>query len=720
MPETAIELDPITFEVISHRISSINEEGSTTIVHASGSPVVHSQDYNFGIYAPNGDMAASEAFYTLPMFVIQLLIKEVIEEYGEDLHPGDVFISNDPFSAGIHQSDVQFVSPFFHEGELIAWTGCMAHVLDVGGMNPGSWCPNATDLYQEGMLIPLSRIVDAGKVNRATWDMIMSNSRLPEMLANDFSAFLSSHRVAQARLDEACEEYGGDAVRGTMELAIERTEARMRESISELPDGVFQHGGFVDHDGQENRLYKVKCTMTKKGDTLSFDYEGTDPAIMGMGNGSASGSFGAIGSVMLAFYGSDLPWNAGLMRPVELNFPPDTVISAEPPAPISAGSVAGSWIASATAIACMAKLFAFSPEHQEMVCGPPDGGWLLSQFGGTDQFGEPFGNMFMDAQGWGGSGFAGRDGVDLGGSMVVPKCQFMDVETTEVRNPILYLWRREAKDSGGAGRTRGGNGIEFALAVYDTDELVTTCGTQGMEVPTSIGVFGGYPGATAWYECAVGADWRESFAAGKSVDTIAAAGGERVLPEAKSTITLGATDAINHITQNGGGYGDPVERPAAAVLRDVSRGSVTPEMAANLYGVVVADGEVDEEATGKARQAILDGRLADLPASDYDHSPRELPVLRKWADVINLVDDGGEILVQAAASGAILGPLGDDWRVAAPYRVVGPDELGPLIRVHEELEMRQYIDPTTGRSLWVDFVRPGDEVLVDFKLEELA
>src|ERR1700722_8535108 len=200
--------------------------------------------------------------------------------------------------------------------------------------------------------------------------------------------------------------------------------------------------------------------------------------------------------------------------------------------PLAAGSVAGAWIASATAMCCLAKLFAFSPEHQQMVCGPPDGGWLLSQFGGTDQFREPFGNMFMDAQGRGGRGVAFRDGVDTGGSMVVPSCQFMDVETSEARSPVFYLWRREAKDSGGAGRNRGGNGIEFALAVYDTDELITSCGTQGMEVPTSIGVFGGYPGATAWYECAVGSDWRERFAAGRSVRTISEAGGGRGLPAA--------------------------------------------------------------------------------------------------------------------------------------------------------------------------------------------
>lgn len=719
MADTTIGIDPITYEVISHRLWSINEEGSTTIVHASGSPVVHSQDYNFGLYAPNGDLAVSGVFYTLPMFVMQLLVKDVIEKFGDDVGAGDVYVSSDPFRAGIHQSDVQCVSPCFYEDQLVGWTGCMAHMLDIGGMNPGSWCPTATDLYQEGMIIPLSRIVEDGVVNRSLWDTIMSNSRLPHLLANDFSAFLSSHRVAQARLREACAEYSGDAVRQTMELSIERTEARMRASIAELPDGVFQHGGFVDHDGRENALYRVVCTMTKEGDTITFDYEGTDPAIMGMGNGSASGSFGAIGSVMLALFGSDLPWNAGLMRPIELRFPENSVVSAEPPMPLSAGSVAGAWIASATAMANLAKLFAFSPHHQHMVCGPPDGGWLLSQFGGTDQFGEPWGNMFMDAQGWGGAGFNFRDGVDTGGSMVIPSCQFMDVETTEARAPVFYLWRREAKNSGGAGRMRGGNGIEFALGVYDTDELITTCGTQGMEVPTSIGVFGGYPGATAWYECAIGSNWREQFAAGQGVTDIPGAGGERVLPVAKCTLTLGASDIINHIPQNGGGQGDPLERDPARVLRDVLRGSVTPEIARTLYGVVVSGGTVDDAATERQRSELLQARIADLGDTGYDHSPRDLPVLQRWSDVISLVEDGDEVLVQAAASGAILGPLGRDWRDAAPYRVVRPEELGPLIRLHADLELRQYIDPTTGRSLVVDFVRPTDPPLVDFQLSDL-
>src|ERR1700712_2110428 len=165
--------DPITYEVISHRLWSINEEGSTTIAHASGSPVVQATDYNFALYAPNGDLAVSGVFYMIPVYVMQMMIKKTIERFGDDLHPGDVFITNDPFTAGVHQSDVQLVSPFFHDGELVGWTGGMAHGMDVGGMNPGSWCPTATELAQEGLLIPLQRIVDGGATVTGLWDLIM-------------------------------------------------------------------------------------------------------------------------------------------------------------------------------------------------------------------------------------------------------------------------------------------------------------------------------------------------------------------------------------------------------------------------------------------------------------------------------------------------------------------------------------------------------------------
>jgi len=715
---TATKLDPVTFEVVSHRLYSINEEGATTIVHASGSPVVHATDYNFAIYTAAGEIAVTGVFYMLPLFVMQLLIKHVLATVpGEELREGDVFVSNDPFTAGVHQSDVQFVSPFFHEGELVAWTGCMAHVMDLGGMFPGSWCPTATDVFQEGLRVPLSRIVEAGKVNRGIWDMILANSRMPAMVANDFSAFLSAHRVSQARLAEACETYGGEVVAATMATSIERTEAQMREWVAELPDGDFEQVGFVDHDGHQNNLYKVRCLLRKRGDRLVFDFTGTDPAIVGMGNATASGTYGAIATVVVGIFGSRLGWNAGLLRNIEVITEPNSVVSAEPPSPVSAGSVTGTWIANGAAAVCTAKMLAFS-EYRDYVCGPADGSWILVQFGGLNQYGEPFGTMVMDSLGWGGSAFDFRDGVDVGGSLICLGGGFNDVEQEESNSPLLWLWRREASDSGGAGRFRGGNGIEFGLAVHGAEEMQVVCGTQGAVVPGLTGMFGAQPGGTSRYEIVQGTDWRERYAAGETIAETAQLAGEHSIPEAKFSMDLVAGDVINNITQNAGGYGDPLERDPERVRADHRDGKVTAEFAAAAYGVVLTEGgEVDESATAARRAAAREARKDSLRnRRDHYEVRDDLEVVHTWADVINLVRDGDDLLVQALPSGTILGPLGDDWRATCPWRPLTTAELGPRITVDPRLELRQYVDPLSGRALLVDLVRAGDEPVVDFRL----
>lgn len=714
-------LDSITYEVIRHRLWSINDEGSTTIVHASGSPVVHATDYNFAIYARNGELAVSGVFYMLPIYTMQLFVKEVIGRFGDDIHAGDVFITNDPFVAGIHQSDVQFVSPFFHDGEILAWTGCMAHVMDLGGMNPGSWCPTATDVYQEGIRVPINRIVDDGKVNRALWDTILANSRMPSMVANDFSAFLSSHRVAQTRLEETCRQYGGEAVLDTIERTIERTEQGMRDALADLPDGDFQTAGYVDHDGHANNLYRVDCTLRKRGRALVFDFAGSSPAIGGTGNASRSATYGAVGCAILGVFGSALPWNAGLMRPVSLEIPPNTCVSAEEPAPISAGSVSGAWVALSLAAGCLAKLLAFSREYEDFAFGPPDGSWVLSQFGGLNQYGEPFATMIMDSLGWGGPAFRHRDGVSAGGSLIILGGGSNDVELHENHQPLLYLWRREVKDSGGAGAHRGGNGIEFALAVHDSDTVTATCIAQGVVIPTGVGLFGGYPGGTSRYELVNGADWRADMAAGAVHEVMRDLDGAYRIPEAKETVPMTRGDVINNVTQNGGGYGDPLERDPALVAANVHEGSAAATVARDVYGVVVtADGGYDPAATEARRGELRRARLADLRNRRDDYEVKDLKVLHRWGDVLNICRDGDEIVVQAAGSGAVLGPLGENWREAAPYRVPAAEELGPQLVLDERLEFRQYIDPLTGRSLWLDFQHLEAPLTVDFRLAQLG
>ena len=502
-----------------------------------------------------------------------------------------------------------------------------------------------------------------------------------------------------------------------MQQAIDACEKRMREWIAELDDGDFQTVGYVDHDGHANNLYKVDCTLRKRGDSLVFDFDGTDPAIRGMGNSSRSGTYGAVGTAIMGVFGSELPWNAGLMRPIEVEIPENTTVSAEPPMPLSAGSVGASWIAECAASACVAKLLGFSEKYADFAYGPPDGSWLLSQFGGLNQYGEPFATMYMDSLGWGGPAFRDRDGVDCGGSLVVVGGGFNDVELHENHQPLLYLWRRETRDSGGAGRFRGGNGMEWALAVHDSEEVIATCGTQGACVPTGIGLFGAYPGGTCAYEVVTGAQWQEALERGEVVGSMEQLGGEYRLADAKATVPMGPGDVINSITQNAGGYGDPLERDPERVAAQVADGTCAREIARDVYGVVRRRRarRPRRAATSCARRACEDLENA---REDYEVKP-DLEVVRRWGDVLNIARDGDELVVQCAESGVVLGPLGDNWRDVAPFRRPQASELGPQLLLDERLEFRHYVDPTTGRSLWLDFQKPDEPVTVDFRLTGL-
>lgn len=710
-------INPIAAEVVGHRLWSINEEGSTTIIHASGSPVVHGTDYNFGIYMPNGDMAISGTYYMIPLYTITVMIQLINERFAGNIHEGDVFITNDPFTASVHQNDVQFVAPFFHEGKLVAWTGCMAHMLDLGGKYPGSWVPDARSCYEEGIRVPLTKLVDRGELNRPLWDTILFASRLPTFVANDFSAFLASFRVTHERLKDLCEKYSADLVHDTMAQSIDDTEAEMRAILRTLPDGTFTYHGYYDHNGFENEVYHVPVTLHKKGEELLFDLQGAARQVVGMGNASKWGTMGAIATAVLGSFGQKLHWNAGIMAPIHLELTPESIISAELPSPVSAGSVAANWVAATGSASCLGKLLAFDEENAKIVCGPPDGSWLLAQFGGTKRDGDPFAIMYMDSLGWGGPAFPHRDGTDSGGSLVVGSGGFNDVELHEKTTPLIYLWRREIAGSGGAGRFRGGNGIEYALAVHGADTVSATLASNGMGIPSLTGMFGAHPGSTPRYEITRKSDWLDRLQNGealRSLDTIG--GGFSVLP-IKSALELSVGDAVNCVVQNAGGYGDPLLRDPALVAADVRDRKVNAEIADRIYGVpLLEDGSVDLQAVEKRRRELRDERLSSATLGrSVDMARRPLngadPVAR-WANALIIASSPDGLEIACHECGNIMGALEDDWRSATATRTPSDDELGPGRVLDERFHYEQNICPHCATSLWVE-PRKNDQARTD-------
>ncbi|WP_210494506.1 hydantoinase B/oxoprolinase family protein [Patulibacter sp. SYSU D01012] len=703
-------VDPITFEVIRHKLWSINEEGSQTMTHVSGSPVVHATDYNFGIYAADGEMAVVGVYLLVPIYTGAMAIREFLARF-DDIAEGDVFIVNDPYIAAEHQNDVQFCAPFFHDGELVAWIGCMAHQVDLGGMDAGSWCPTATDVFQEGLRIPPGRIVRRGEVNRELWDVVIANSRMPFVVSNDFTAFLAGLKVSGERLTELCDRYGGATVKAVMGQSIEASERGLRELLSTLPDGTFEHTSYLDRPvaagAAETELLTISCRLTKTGDELVFDYDDSDEQSAAYGMATRAGTVGAVATLMLCLFGSELPWNHGLMRPVTVKARDGLCVTAQPPMPVSGGAAGANWVAMSAAAGCIAKMVSFSDDLRGLAFGPGDGSWQLGQFGGLNQYGEPFAAMYMDSLLWGGPAFADRDGVDSGGAMVILGGGTQDVEQHEVGQPLLYLWRREVPDSGGAGRNRGGNGIEFALVPYDTDEVSGVLATHGTSLPNRTGIFGGYPGSTGRYELVTGVDALAELGAGRAITALDEAGGEHVvLPGVTSGAVVRRGEIVNVRLQNGGGYGDPLDREPERVLRDVLDGAVTPATARDLYGVVTTGDAVDAAATDARRRALRDERLAAMTPPDPSASggPAATPEGR-WGDALRLVHRDGRSVACCAHCDHELGAVGADWRALTGTLELRPEQVSPLVTVHDELAVHQQVCPSCAASLWVE-VRP--------------
>jgi N-methylhydantoinase B len=305
-----------------------------------------------------------------------------------------------------------------------------------------------------------------------------------------------------------------------------------------------------------------------------------------------------------------------------------------------------------------------------------------------------------------------------------------DVEQQEVGQPLLYLWRREVPDSGGAGRHRGGVGIEFAMTPIDTDSVSGVIATHGVALPNRTGIFGGYPGSCAHFELVRGGDVLAQMGRGEAIERLRDADGEySVLPSVSAGAVIGRGEVVNVRLQNGGGYGDPIEREVAAVERDVADGAVSAERAEAVYGVVAGD----EAATARRREEIRDDRRRRMRpprAAGGDAASGDDHATAAGGDAAGPGDDaaGGRVpdgqwgdalsfaagVASCARCGEELGRVGADWRDLCG--TVELDDLGPLIEVHPDLVAEQSVCPHCAASLWVEILPRDGERWSDFAL----
>ena len=489
-----VPVDPVTFEVIHHRLISISEEQAATLSAISGSPLVNdASDFNTGIFGAHGEIVTLGKTVLFHAASVAEMVKHIIADcYGNPgIRPGDMFLVNNPYKGALHQNDFGMVAPVFHDDGLVAWIGVCAHQLDVGGVGGAE----VTEIYQEGMLISPLRIVENDELRSDIMATILGMTRMPQNIALDFRGMIAANRVAIRRFADTIKQYGIDTVLSVIDGAIELSEKTVRSRLRELPDGVYRSQKYLDHDGTKNKLYRIHVAMTKKDDHLILDFCKSADQVDRFMNCAELGLLAGIRAALLPIIAYDLPWNEGVFRPMEVVTRPGSIVSSRFPAPVSQGPLGAMWIVEMVVTEALSLLVSTSPKYiveaQAAPNGGPDGFTVL----GLNQHGERTAGSNLDQIYVGGGAYVDHDGLSPQGHRHIPAIRLQNVERNELHSPLLYIYRKFIPDTGGPGRHRGGISVGHAYVLHQVKKMQTRFACHCYESPISTGLFGGYPAA---------------------------------------------------------------------------------------------------------------------------------------------------------------------------------------------------------------------------------
>ena len=314
-------LDAFRIEILSNALNAITEEIQLTLLRSAYSQVVkEAQDASCAIFTAEGRMVAQPVVVPGHLGSMRFMLQAVLQEFpAETVKPGDVFMNNDPYRGGSHLPDISVFRPVFHEGKLVAFTGCMIHYTDVGGMVPGSNPVKATELYQEGLIIPPVKLYDCGQPNKTMFDMISANVRNPDIFMGDLRAQEGALMKGEERLRDLLARYGADGVARAMDMLIDFSEKKAREAIRAIPNGVFEFTDYMDHDGVDlSKPVAIKVRLEVRDDSFFFDFTGSDPQVKGPLNAPLSKAWTTVFYCVRCVLPDDIPFNDGLTRVVEV------------------------------------------------------------------------------------------------------------------------------------------------------------------------------------------------------------------------------------------------------------------------------------------------------------------------------------------------------------------------------------------------------------------
>jgi N-methylhydantoinase B len=571
-------VDPITVEIIRKSIYAAAEEAKIVLTRSSHNPIIYEVlDFSVGVFDSQGNTLAQAP--GLPIFIANLgaAILDGLEIIGADnMYDGDVIITNDPYTTGTHLPDMTIYAPVVYKGTLVGFVGSRAHWVDVGGRAPGGWYTDTSEVFQEGLRLRSIKIVEKGKINDSVVRIIINNVRYPESIYGDMRAQIAAVNAGVKRFKEIIEKYGIETFTKSIERMMMQSEEYVRNEIRKMKRGMYKAVGYLERISSEEPIkISIEVNVDSENGEMTIDFSGTSPQVPEPLNCGAAAAISAARVAFRAVIRPDLPTDEGTYRPLKIILPQGTVISAEPPAPVSLYG-----LPLMTLIDTVIKALS-EAKPTSIIAGMYDDVDATFIWSRDPKTSKPYIHIEPQPGGWGAKPF--EDGESALIAIADGDTYNVPIEVLENRYPLLVEQYSLAENSGGPGKYRGGLGI---VRIYYLDHEAFCTLTYFRYRYPAWGIFGGYPAG--------------------GVNTVIILTPERELHNIQKVTAyrLKTGTRLILISGGGGGLGDPLERDPNLVLMDLLNGYISEEQVKSVYGVVISNGIVNREAMELIRKEI--------------------------------------------------------------------------------------------------------------------
>lgn len=558
MTDKHLTIDPITLEILSNGLRSIADETFIALMKSAYSTnIKERRDHSTAICDARGRLIA-QAEASLPIHIASMtgLMRHLLDKFGNDIAEGDIFIANDPHAAGgTHLPDINMAAPIFDREGLIGFMCNIAHHADVGGMVPGSMAGGMTEIYQEGLRVPVVRLFRKGQLQQDLLDLLLLNVRVPRERRGDYFAQVAACRLGERRLSEFIAAHGRETVLMGFEEILRRTDLRMRAAIRTIPDGTYTFSDTMDDDGAGTRDIVLTLRIEKNGERIRFDFSGTAQQVPGNINTTLNATQASVCYTLKALLDPEMPNNQAMLDAPEIVIEPGSLLASVFPAPVAARANTCQRIVDVI-------IGALAPALPKQVVGAANGANTTAVFSGIDpRSGAHY--VYLETLGGGFGGRADKDGTD-GVQVHITNTSNLPVEAIETEYPLLVESYGLVEESGGPGRHRGGLGLSRVIRPLGHDCTFNGAGERFSRAPW--GVFGGGEGCPGRF-LHVGLEGRSTRLANKPSGVLVRQG-EKIIIESPGA----------------GGYGPAHQRDPRAIAIDLESGKFSPGFVAMYYG----------------------------------------------------------------------------------------------------------------------------------------